>query len=256
MYSPQGQHATPVFSFMPENSSPKPRPRASLLDIAPYVPGRSSIKSKPTRFKLSANETPFGPSPLAVEAYRSCAHHLEDYPDGSASVLREELAKRHNLEAEHIICGAGSDDILNLAAHAYLSEGDESLYSQHGFLVYPIATKAAGARPIAVPERKHTADVEALLAHVSERTKIVFLANPNNPTGTYLNKKDVQRLHEGLRPDILLVLDEAYAEYVQAEDYPCGFDLARQASNILVTRTFSKVYGLAALRLGWAYGTS
>jgi histidinol-phosphate aminotransferase len=240
---------------MSENVILKPQPRSSLLSIAPYVPGRASTGKGQTRFKLSANETPFGPSPLAIDAYRACSTHLADYPDGSAGDLREALAGKHGLEASRILCGAGSDEILNLVAQAYLNKGDETLYSEHGFLVYPIATKAAGGKPVAVPEKELTADVDGFLSHVTTRTKIVFLANPNNPTGTYLSGEAVKRLHEGLRSDIVLVLDEAYCEYVDAGDYQSGFELARHADNVLVTRTFSKVFGLAALRLGWAYGS-
>ena len=230
-----------------------PIPRPGILDIAPYVPGTSALPGAGKVMKLSSNETPLGPSPRAVEAYLAEAAHLSRYPDGSARPLREALAKRYGLDAAHIVCGAGSDELLNLLAVAYLGPGDEAIYSEHGFLVYRIAIQARGATPVAAPERDLTADVDAILARVNDATRMVFIANPNNPTGTYLSFDEVKRLHAGLPEHVILVLDAAYAEYVRANDYEAGIELVATTPNTVMTRTFSKIYGLAALRLGWAY---
>jgi len=230
-----------------------PNPRPGILDIAPYVPGTSALPGAGKVIKLSSNETPLGPSPRAVEAYLAEAAHLSRYPDGSARPLREALAKRYGLDAARIVCGAGSDELLNLLAAAYLGPGDEAIYSEYGFLVYKIAILAHGATPIVAPERDLTADVDAILARVSDATRMVFIANPNNPTGTYLSFDAVKRLHAGLPEHVILVLDAAYAEYVRANDYEAGIELVATTQNTVMTRTFSKIYGLAALRLGWAY---
>jgi len=230
-----------------------PTPRPGILDIAPYVPGTSALPGAGKVVKLSSNETPLGPSPKAVEAYLAEAAHLSRYPDGSAAPLREALADRYGLDVARIVCGAGSDELLNLLAAAYLGPGDEAIYSEHGFLVYKIAILAHGATPVVAPETDLTADVDAILARVSDATRMVFLANPNNPTGTYLPFDEVKRLHAGLPDDVILVLDAAYAEYVRANDYEAGIELVATTQNTVMTRTFSKIYGLAALRLGWAY---
>ena len=204
--------------------------------------------------KLSSNETPLGPSPKAIEAYKSLAGHLEEYPDGAATKLREAIGRAFGLDPARIVCGAGSDDLLNLLARAYLADGDEAIHTTHGFLVYPIVTLGAGANPVIAPEKNHTADVDAMLAAVTARTRIVFLANPNNPTGTYVPFDEVRRLHRALPPQTLLVLDAAYAEYVRRNDYEAGIELVATSENVVMCRTFSKVHGLAALRLGWMYG--
>ena len=231
----------------------QPEPRPGILDIAPYVPGKSSLSGAGEIIKLSSNETPLGPSPKAVAALESTAASLYRYPDGGSGELRQAIASRYGLNADHIVCGAGSDELLNLLANAYLGPGDEAIHTEHGFLVYPIAIMANGAAPVVAPETGLTADVDAILARVSERTRMVFLANPNNPTGTYLPFDEVRRLHEGLPASVLLVLDGAYAEYVRANDYEAGIELVAANSNVVMTRTFSKIYGLAALRIGWAY---
>jgi len=233
-----------------------PRARPGVLDIAPYVPGTSALPGAHPVIKLSSNETPFGPSPRAVEAYLASAALLSRYPDGSARPLREALAKFYGLDPNRIVCGAGSDEILNLLASAYLGPGDEAIYSEHGFLVYIIAILARGATPVAAPETDLTTNVDAILACVSPRTRLVFIANPNNPTGTYLPFDEVKRLREGLPDDVLLVLDAAYAEYVRKNDYEAGIELVATSDNVVMTRTFSKIHGLAALRLGWMYGPS
>jgi histidinol-phosphate aminotransferase len=232
----------------------RPQPRPGVLAIDPYVPGKSAAPGVARVFKLSSNETPLGPSPKALAAYHAVGEHLQDYPDGAATALRQAIGRAFGLDPNRIVCGAGSDDLLNLIADAYLADGDEAIHTTHAFLVYPIATLGSGAKPIAVAEKHYTADVDAMLAAVSERTKVVFLANPNNPTGTYLPFDEVKRLHRGLPPHVLLVLDAAYSEYVRRNDYEAGIELVATSDNVVMCRTFSKIYGLAALRLGWLYG--
>ena len=234
-------------------AAPKgPTPKKGILDIHAYVPGKSGNKSGKV-FKLSSNESAVGASPKAIAAYTDAVKDLALYPDGSAKDLREAIAKRHSLKPENIICGAGSDELLQLLAHAYLGPGDEAIYSQFGFLVYPIAIASNGAKAVVAPENDFRADVGEILARVTPKTKIVFLANPNNPTGTYLTAAEVQRLHQGLPNHVLLVLDAAYAEFVMANDYDAGVALVEANDNVVMTRTFSKIHGLAALRIGWAY---
>jgi len=225
-----------------------------VLDIEAYVPGKSAAPGVAKVHKLSSNETPLGPSPKAIEAYRALAGALEFYPDGGSTQLREAIAAKYGLDAGHILCGAGSDEILSLIANAYIGPGDEGLMSEYGFLVYPIAIRAAGGTPVIAKERAYRTDVDAMLKAVTERTKVVFLANPNNPTGTYLPFSEVKRLHAGLAPHILLVLDAAYAEYVRRNDYASGLELVATSDNVVMARTFSKIYGLANLRIGWLYG--
>jgi histidinol-phosphate aminotransferase len=233
----------------------RPVPNLGILDIAPYTPGKSPV-AEPGRkvFKLSANETPFGPSPKAIEVFQKVAAHLEDYPEGTSRALREAIGRAYGLDADRIICGAGSDELLNLLAHAYLGNGDEAISTTHGFLVYPIATKANGAVNIVAPETNFTADVDAILKLVSPRTKLVWLANPNNPTGTYLPFDEVKRLRAGLPSHVLLVLDAAYSDYVSRNDYEIGLELVATTENTVMTHTFSKIHGLAALRVGWMFG--
>ena len=235
-------------------SASRPTPRPGVLDIAAYVPGKSHAPGVAKVYKLSSNESPLGPSPRAIEAYRKAGEHLEDYPDGSASELREAIGRAFGLDPARIVCGAGSDDLLNLLARAYLTDGDEAIHTTHGFLVYPIATLGAGAKPVVAAEKNFTADVDAILAAVTPKTKLVFLANPNNPTGTHVPFDEVKRLHRGLPPHVLLVLDAAYAEYVRTNDYESGIELVATSDNVVMCRTFSKIHGLAGLRLGWMYG--
>ena len=237
---------------MTTNAYPQPRP--GVLDIEAYVPGKSHAPGVAKVFKLSSNETPLGPSPRAIEAYKAAGAHLEDYPDGSASDLREAIGRAFGLDPDRIVCGAGSDDLLNLLARAYLADGDEAIHTTHGFLVYPIATRGTGGTPVVAPETAFTASVDAILAGVTKKTKVVFLANPNNPTGTYVSFDEVRRLHRSLPPQVLLVLDAAYAEYVRRNDYEAGIELVATSENVVMTRTFSKIHGLAALRLGWMFG--
>jgi histidinol-phosphate aminotransferase len=230
-----------------------PTPRPGILDIKPYVGGAHTAPGVDRVFVLSANEGPLGPSPKAIAAFRDCAETLHRYPDGGVDHLRQAIAAHHGLDPARIVCGAGSDELITMLNHAYAGPGDEVLYSRHGFLMYALSAKAAGATPVAAPETDLTADVDALLAQVTPRTRICFLANPNNPTGTYLSRDELLRLRAGLREDILLVVDAAYAEYVRRNDYTAGIDLVDGGDNVVMTRTFSKIYGLAALRLGWAY---
>ena len=237
----------------PRSSTQRPQPRPGILEIAPYVGGESSVEGVERVIRLASNENALGPSPRAVEAYGAVAGELHRYPDGGAVALRDALAELHGLEPSRIVCGAGSDELISLLVRSYAGPGDEVLYSQHGFLMYPIAARTAGATPVRAPESNLTADVDALLSEVTEKTRLVFLANPNNPTGTYIGESELRRLHAGLPAGCLLVIDAAYAEYVEADDYEAGAALAREAENVVVTRTFSKIYGLAALRLGWAY---
>ncbi|HZY67840.1 MAG TPA: histidinol-phosphate transaminase, partial [Devosia sp.] len=233
--------------------SDRPVPQPGILKIAPYVPGRSDVPAGVELVKLSANESPLGASPKAAEAYRTLADRFHIYPEGSSRHLREALGEVHGLDPARIVCGFGSDDILHLLAQIYLGEGDEAVMSQYGFNVYPIITRGASAEIVMAPESDYRADVDALLGAVTARTRVVFLANPNNPTGTYLGADELRRLHSGLRPDILLVVDSAYAEYVTADDYSVGIDLVNENENVVMVRTFSKM-GLAGLRVGWMYG--
>jgi histidinol-phosphate aminotransferase len=229
------------------------QPRPGVLDIEPYIGGESVIPGVNRVIKLASNESALGPSPRAVEALHAAAATIHRYPDGSCQALREALAARHRLDAARIVCGAGSDELIALLCRAYLGPGDEMLYTEHGFLMYAIAARAAGATPVVAAETDLTADVNALLARVSERTRIVFLANPNNPTGSYLPAVELERLRAALPPEVLLVLDLAYAEYIDQPDYDDGFALVEAGENVVVTRTFSKIYGLGGVRLGWAY---
>ena len=232
----------------------KPVPRGGILDIDLYVPGGSKAAPGKKLHKLSSNETPLGPSPRAVEAYGRVAGKLELYPDGSSTELRQAIAETHGLNVDRIVCGNGSDELLHLLAECYLAPGDEAIYSEHGFLVYRISILAAGATPVVAKETAHTTDVDAILAAVTAKTRMVFLANPNNPTGTYIPISEVRRLAAGLPGNVLLVLDAAYAEYVRRNDYEAGIELVATNENVVMTRTFSKIYGLGGLRIGWGYG--
>lgn len=226
--------------------------KSQIMNIQPYVPGKSGAKGVEVT-KLSSNENPLGCSAKVLEAISSHSA-LNRYPDGASTELREKLGEVNGLNPEQIICGAGSDEILELIAYAFCGEGDEVIHTQHGFLVYPIAAMSAGATPVAVAEKNLTTDVDAILAGVTARTKIVMVANPNNPTGTYISGEELARLRDGLREDILLVIDNAYAECVDAPDYDMGYGIADASPNTIVTRTFSKMYGIPALRVGWGYG--
>jgi len=230
-----------------------PRPRPGILDIAAYVGGEAALAGVERPLRLASNENPLGCSPRAADAFRCQADQLHRYPDGAASALRKAIGKAHDLDPDRIVCGAGSDELIQLLARTYAGPGDEVLHSRHGFLMYAIAAQAAGARPVAAPETDLTADVEELVRLAGPRTRLVFLANPNNPTGSYLPADAVRRLRERLPGDALLVIDAAYAEYVERNDYEAGARFVDAGDNVVMTRTFSKIHGLAALRLGWAY---
>ena len=233
-------------------SAPVPRP--GIAKIAPYVPGKDSVDGKEPIAKLSSNEGALGPSPKAMAAYAKAATELHRYPDGAAEKLRAALGRHYGLNPARIICGTGSDELLNLLVRAYVGPGDELLYSQYGFLMYPINALGVGATPVAAPEKDYRTDVDAMLAKVTDKTRVVCLANPNNPTGSYITKDEVRRLHAGLPKNVLLVVDAAYAEYVSRNDYESGVELVDRAENVVMTRTFSKIYGMGGLRLGWMYG--
>ncbi len=230
-----------------------PTPRPGILDISPYVGGESKLAGVDRIIKLSSNEGALGPSPRAVAAFQAMAGQMHRYPDGHAVQLRAALARQFGLDAARIVCGNGSDELLQLLARCYAGPGDEVLYSRHAFIVYPIAALSAGATPVAADEVDLTASVDHLLAKVTPRTRVVFLTNPNNPTGTYLPAAEVKRLRDGLPADVLLVIDAAYAEYVERNDYSNGAELVEAGENTVMTRTFSKIYGLGGMRVGWAY---
>lgn len=231
-----------------------PEPRPGVMEVAPYIGGSHDVAGVDRVIVLSANENPLGPGDHARDAYRAAADTLHRYPEGGAEDLRRAIAKQFGLDPERIVCGAGSDELISLLIRAYAGPGDEVLQSQYGFLMYAISAKVAGAVPVMAPETHFTANVDALLDHVTERTRLVFLANPNNPTGTYLPASELRRLREGLPADVILAIDAAYAEYVDHADYGTGADLVTEYDNVVMLRTFSKIFGLAALRLGWAYG--
>ena len=231
----------------------RPQPKPGVMEIEAYVGGKSFAPPGVKLHKLSSNENPLGASPAAIEAVRHVAGRLEFYPDGSAAKLREAIAAAHRLNPANIICSNGSDEIIGLIAQTYLNPGDEGIYSEHGFAVYRIYIQAAGAVPVVAKETHERADVDAILAAVTDKTRIVFLANPNNPTGTYIPFEEVRRLHAGLPKNVLLMLDAAYAEYVRRNDYEAGIELVSSSDNVVMTRTFSKVHGLGGMRIGWAY---
>ncbi|MEA1943182.1 MAG: histidinol-phosphate transaminase [Pseudomonadota bacterium] len=229
-------------------------PRAGILDIRPYKPGSAEAPGVAEPVKLSANENALGCSPKAAAAFEAASSRLHIYPDGGATKLREAIAREEGLEAENIVCGCGSDELLQLLGRAYLNPGDKVVQSQYGFLVYRLVAMQSGAELVSAPERHYTTDVDALIEAAGDDAKIVFLANPNNPTGTYISDAEVRRLRDALPDTTLLVIDSAYAEFVRAEDYSAGLELARERDDVVVTRTFSKIHGLAGVRLGWAYG--
>lgn len=230
-----------------------PIPQPGILGISPYVGGESKVAGVANPARLASNENALGPSPLAIKAYQQAGASLHRYPDGGASALRAAIGGHHGLDPARIVCGTGSDELFALLAQSYAGPGDEVLYSRHGFLAYPIVAESAGATPVTAPEADLRTDIDAMLAAVTPRTRMVFLANPNNPTGSYLTIGEIDRLIEGLPPEVLLVLDVAYAEYVDREDYSAGHHWADRHDNVVVTHTFSKIYALGGARIGWAY---
>ena len=232
--------------------TPKIEPQPGIMEIALYQGGESRIAGRDTVLKLSSNENPLGASEAAKAAFRATAEHLHRYPSTDHAGLRTAIGEVHGLDPDRIICGAGSDEVFTFLTQAYAGPGDEVIHTEHGFSLYPIVARAAGATPVEVPERDRRVDVDAIIAAVTGRTRIVFLANPGNPTGTMIGEPELQRLADGLPEDVLLVLDGAYAEYV--DGYDGGAALATPRENVVMTRTFSKLYGLGGLRVGWGYG--
>lgn len=228
-------------------------PRSGIMDMAPYVPGASKVDGVGKIIKLSSNEGALGPSPKATAAYEELGSQLHRYPDGGSVELREAIGARNGLDPDRIVCGAGSDEVLALLARAYAGTGDEVLFGEHAFVMYPLFALSVGATPVRAPETEFTVSVDALLSRVSDRTRIVYVANPNNPTGTMVTSDEMTRLRAGLRDDILLVIDAAYAEYVTRNDYAPGVELVDAGDNVVMTRTFSKIYAMGGVRLGWAY---
>lgn len=235
------------------SAHPTITPRPGIMDIAPYVGGASTIDGANDVVKLSANENPFGPSPAAIDAYRAMADTLGEYPESHVD-LSKALAALHGISADAIVLGAGSDELIAMLCKAYAGPGDEVLYSAHGFLMYKLSALAVGATPVTAPEVDLTLDPDALIGAMTERTRLVFVANPNNPTGTMVGRAVLERIADALPPQALLVLDSAYAEYLRPEEDDGALALAGTRDNVVTTRTFSKIYGLAALRLGWCFG--
>ncbi|MEH6756912.1 MAG: histidinol-phosphate transaminase [Parasphingorhabdus sp.] len=233
-----------------------PQAKDWIMDIAAYIPGKAGSKDGKKLIKMSANENPLGCSPDARAAIQAAAVSVDRYPDGGSNDLRAAIGAKYGLDHSRIICGSGSDDILQLAANAFSGPGDEVIYVRYGFSVYEIAAKRYGGTPVVADDRDYGTDIDAILAKVTDKTKLVYLANPNNPTGTFSDASEIKRLHEALPGNVLLVLDGAYAEYLDADEDDGAMELAQTASNVLVTRTFSKIYGLAAERIGWGYASS
>ncbi len=226
-----------------------------ILEIESYKPGKAKIGDKKAPIKLSSNENALKTSPKAIAAYNQHVAEIFRYADGSCTLLHEALAKKYNIEGEQIVCGAGSDEIIALLTSSFAGVGDEIIYSEHGFLMYPISAKRIGAIPVVAKEKNLKADVDAIISAITDKTKIIFIANPNNPTGSYLTKSELQKLIDKTPKNILIVLDCAYEEFVFADDYPHGIELVKKHENVVMTRTFSKIYGLASLRIGWSYSS-
>ncbi|WP_412059113.1 pyridoxal phosphate-dependent aminotransferase [Bartonella sp. DGB2] len=232
-----------------------PQPKKGILDIKAYVPGASLANGKPAH-KMSSNESCLGPSPLALQAFQDALHNLNRYPNGNLAPLIPALTKATGLDREQLLIGNGSEEILALLAITYLERGDCAIMSKYGFETYKIQTIAAGATPILIDEHDFRVDIEAIIAsvHANPHCKVVFIANPGNPTGTYLIHEEIKHLQANIPPHVLLVLDSAYAEFVEDEAYHAGEDLVSQTQNVVMIRTFSKAYGMAGLRVGWLYG--
>ena len=238
-----------------------PTPKPGILEISPYVPGRASAPGAASVCKLSSNESPLGPSPQVLVALDQAKASLSLYPEGSARLLREAIGEFFNLDPARIVAsGDGSDALLTMLANAHLRPGDEVIFSEHAFLVFKIATLANSAVPVVVPEQTTGSgikvDVDKMLAALTPKTRMVYVANPNNPTGTFLTSAEMRRLHAGLPDDVLLVIDAAYSEYVTAKDYEAGMEMSSRYPNVAMTRTFSKLYGLAGLRIGWMHASA
>ena len=229
-------------------------PKFKRFNIEAYKPGKSSIQKLKKTIKLSANESALGVSPRVKKIISKKNINFFRYPDGKSKKLREQISKRFNCNVEKIICGAGSDEVIQMLCQLFLKSNDEVVVTQFSFLMYRIYSKIVGARILFAKEKELKASVTEILKKVTKKTKMVFLANPNNPTGTYLNKFELIELRKKLKKNILLVVDDAYAEYMQNSDYKSGLDLFKNKKNVFILRTFSKIYGLASLRVGWGYG--
>ena len=230
-------------------------PKSKNFKAEKYVAGLSLFKQKFAKIKLSANESALGPSPKAVKEYIKVSKNFKRYPDSDGTFLRKVIAKKFKLDQNKIILGNGSDQIFELICKAFLNKNDEVVVPQYSFIIYRIYSKLNSAKVVYAKENNFTSSVENILSCITKKTKIVFIANPNNPTGTYVNKKEILRLRKKLRSDILLVVDDAYFEYMNFKDYECGLKLFSKTRNVVVTRTFSKIYGLAGLRVGWGYAS-
>jgi histidinol-phosphate aminotransferase len=232
----------------------KPQAHKYLLEIENYIPGKSKVGDKKV-IKLSSNENALGASPKALIAYIEHAKDVFRYADGSSTLLREKIAQKNNINPNQIVCGAGSDEIIALLTSSFVSVGDEVIYSEYGFLMYPISAQRVGAKAIKVKEKNLKTDVDAIINAVNKKTKIIFIANPNNPTGSYLNKDEINKLVANIPANVLIVLDHAYQEFVTVEDFYDGLEMVNKYKNVVLTRTFSKIYGLASLRIGWSYSS-
>lgn len=229
--------------------------KSYIMAIDPYKPGKSKVNNSQPVIKLSSNENALGASPKAIAAYQGHVDKVFRYADGGCAELRSAIANKYRINADRIVCGAGSDELIAFLTHAFCDVGDEVLYSEYGFLMYPISAKRVGAKPVIAKEVNLTTNVSNLLAQISAKTKIIFVANPNNPTGSYLDQLAIESLIKSVPSNIIIVLDMAYAEFVTASDYPDGIELVNKYSNVIMLRTFSKIYGLASLRLGWSYSS-
>jgi histidinol-phosphate aminotransferase len=229
-----------------------PDPKAGIMQIALYQGGLSALQGHQNPIKLSSNENPFGPSPKARAAIEAAAADMHRYPDTGHTALRAAMGALHGLDPDRIICGVGSDEVIQFLCHAFAGQGDEVLFTEHGFAMYRICALMVGATPVEVPEADFRVDIDAVIAGITPRTRLVFIANPANPTGTFLSHEELTRLADAVPPNCLLVIDAAYAEFV--DGYDGGASLATERDNVVMTRTFSKLYGLGGLRVGWGYG--
>jgi len=243
-------------TFNPRDVANRPLPKPGILDIVPYVPGKSTVDGVADPVKLSSNENILGCSPLAKAAFVATAERLNMYPDGRSNALRAAIAKHYDLEPERLVFGDGSDELLHLIAQVYLEPGDNIVQGQYGFGAYAIGARACGAEVRFAPEPQLRIDVDEMLKCVDQRTRLVMVNNPANPTGTWISAAELRRLHAGLPPNVMLVVDAAYAEFNSDPEFDDGLELARTAANVIITHTFSKLHGLASLRVGWAYGSA
>jgi len=231
-----------------------PRPLARMDTFAQYKQGRSSIPGRSDIIKLSSNESCFGPGQKALDAYMAAASSIHRYPDGTQTALRQAIAQTYSIDADRIICGNGSEEVIGLLIRCYVGEGDELLLPENHFVMCSIYGKGQGANIVLAPEKNFTVDIDAILQNITAKTRLIAVANPNNPTGTWLPRPEIQRLIDNVPEDVLIILDGAYAEYVDNEDYEAGISWVDSRQNVVMTRTFSKIHGLAGLRIGWGYG--